>query len=286
MNEVNQAAPVSTPIFAVTDLHTLRRVCAQNISVEHYWIFALTVDIHSCYVTASNMRPMVDSGAAIHVCPNWYGFSPLCLSTKKLSLKSAGGDLLHHFGSKTESYVCLSLKFHVNYEVALVARPILSVDMLTHKGVWVVFGVQGDSSFIHSPDGHKIPMIRKNGAMVLNAALVDRRNMKCDLVAPVVPIAVPVSSEAGDEDVRESRNVSECEAPQVPVLEGACEVNRSIQPTESERRRHELSHLPHVPWCTICCRARTMDDAHHVVIHEESVESLPKIVCVIMLRSR
>ena len=39
------------------------------------------------------------------------------------------------------------------------------------------------------------------------------------------------------------------------------------------------SHLPHVPWCTICCRARTIDDAHHVVIHEESVDSLPKIVC-------
>ena len=51
-------------------------------------------------------------------------------------------------------------------------------------------------------------------------------------------------------------------------------MNRSKQATESERRRHELSHLPHVPWCTICCRARTIDDAHHVVIHEESVDSL------------
>ena len=48
-------------------------------------------------------------------------------------------------------------------------------------------------------------MIRENGAMVLNATLVDRRNMKCDLVARVVPIAVLVSSEAGDEEMRESR---------------------------------------------------------------------------------
>ena len=83
-----------------------------------------------------------------------------------------------------------------------------------------------------------------------------------------------MSSEPGDEEIRESRNVSECEA----VLEGAREVNRSKQPTESERRRHELRHLPHVPWCTICCRARTIDDAHHVVIHQESVDSLSKIV--------
>ena len=79
------------------------------------------------------MRPMVDSGAAIHVCPKWYGFSPLSLSTKQLSLKSAGGDVLHHLGSITESYVYRSLKFQVNYEVAPVVRPILSVDMLTRK---------------------------------------------------------------------------------------------------------------------------------------------------------
>ena len=142
---------------------------------------------------------MVDSGAATHVCPHWYGFSPLSLSTKQLSLKSADENVLHHLGSKTESYVHRSLKFQVNYEVAPVVRPILSVDMLTRKGVLVVFGVQGDSSFIQLPDGHEIPMYRENGTMVLNATLVDRRNMKCDLVAPVVPIAVPVSIEAGDE---------------------------------------------------------------------------------------
>ena len=191
--------------------------------------------------------------------------------------------MVHHLGRKTESYVYRSRKFEVNYEVAPVVRPILSVDMLTRKGVLVVFGVQVNSSFIELPDGHNIPMIRENGAMVLNATLADRRNMKCDLVAPVVPIAVPVSNEAGDEEMRKSRNVSECEAPQIPMLEGAHQVNRSKQP--SERRRHELSHLPHVPWCTICCRARTIDDAHHVVIHEESVDSLPRL-CMIMLRSR
>ena len=121
-------------------------------------------------------------------------------------------------------------------------------------------------------------MIRENGAMVLNATLVDRRNMTCDLVALVVPIAVPVASETHDEETGDSRNVSECEAPHIPVLEGAREVNRSKQPSESERRRHELSHLSHVPWRTICCRARTIDDPHRVVIHEESVDSLPTIV--------
>ena len=198
VNEVNQAAPVSTPVSAVTDPLTLSHVCERNISVEHNWILALTIDIHSCsHVTASNKIPIVDYGAAIHVCPNWYGFSPLSLSTKQLSLKSAVETCCIILEAKLRVTWYRSLKFQVNYEVVLVVKPILSVDMLTRIGVLVVFGIQGDSSFIQLPDGH----IRENGAMVLNATLVDRRNIKCGLVAPVVPIAVPVSSEAGHEEM-------------------------------------------------------------------------------------
>ena len=60
-----------------------------------------------------------------------------------------------------------SLKCLVNYEVAPVVRPILFVDMLTRKGVLVVFGVQETVHVIQLPGGHKIPMIRENAAMVL-----------------------------------------------------------------------------------------------------------------------
>ena len=145
---MNKTAPVVTPVSATKDLgHSLSHVFEQNTSVEHDWIPALTVDIHSCsHYTASNMKLMVDSGAAIHVCSNFFCFSHLSVSTKQLSLKSAGGDVLHHLGSsKVESYTYRSLELQVIYEVALVVSPILSVDMLTRKGVSVVFGVEGKS---------------------------------------------------------------------------------------------------------------------------------------------
>ena len=48
-------------------------------------------------------------------------------------------------GVKFESYVYRSLNFQVNSEVALVVRPILSVDVLTSKGMLVVFGVEENS---------------------------------------------------------------------------------------------------------------------------------------------
>ena len=38
-------------------------------------------------------------------------------------------------------------------------------------------------------------MIRENGPLVLNATLVDRRDMTWDMVATVVPTKVPVAFE-------------------------------------------------------------------------------------------
>ena len=76
----------------------LRSTHGDDISVEHNWILALTDDIHSCsHVTASNMKPIwliLEQQSMCVPIANWYGFSPLSLSTKQLSLKSAGGDVL------------------------------------------------------------------------------------------------------------------------------------------------------------------------------------------------
>ena len=73
---------------------------------------------------------------------------------------------MHHLGGKTGSYVYQSLKFQIYYEVRPVVRPILSFGMLISTGVQDVFDVEVNSSYIQLPDGHKIPMIRENGAMV------------------------------------------------------------------------------------------------------------------------
>ena len=55
------------------------------------------------------------------------------------------------------------------------------------------------------PCGHNIAMIGENGAMLLNATLVDRSDMrKCDMVAPVVPIGVLAAVAPHDEDKRSS----------------------------------------------------------------------------------
>ena len=102
--------------------------------------------------TMSNTNIVVDSGAAIHVCP---------------SLKSADGDVLRVTCSKSQ---ISSEQRSFNRSIA---RPILAIDLLNRKGVLVVFGDEENSSCIQLPDGHKNHMIRENAAKVLNATLVD-----------------------------------------------------------------------------------------------------------------
>ena len=106
----------------------------------------------------------------------------------------------------------------VGYEVAPVLRTILSVDMLNSKGGQVVFGLKRTVRPMTLPEGHRIPKIRENGAMVLDATLLDEQDLrKRTLVAPMSQVEVQ-------------------EVGAIPVFGGAREVNRSKQHPEQEIR--------------------------------------------------
>ena len=80
------------------------------------------------------MKPVVDSGAAIHV------LSKLVRFLTTLCIQTVVTEQCWWRRVAVEGYVYRSLKFQVNYEVALVVRSILFVDVLSSKGVLVVFG--------------------------------------------------------------------------------------------------------------------------------------------------
>ena len=105
-------------------------------------------------------------------------------------------------------------------------------------------------------------MISENGAMVLDATLLDEQDLrKRTLVAPMSQVEVQ-------------------EVGAIPVFGGAREVNRSKQPPENERRKkHHRAHLPQVLRCTMCCRARAIDDPHPAAIRDENFDARPIIDC-------
>ena len=63
---------------------------------------------------------------------------------------------------------------------------------------------------------------------MLNATLVDKRDMKsCGMVAPIVSIEVPAAVEP---------QLSDFDAPHIPLMDAARDVTGSRQPSEKERR--------------------------------------------------
>ena len=70
--------------------------------------------------------------------------------------------------------------------------------------------------------------------------LVDLGDMRnCDLIGLVGPNEMPSPVEPQYEDRRVSGNLADFDALQTHVLDGAREVNKSRQPSESERRKHK-----------------------------------------------
>ena len=49
-------------------------------------------------------------------------------------------------------------------------------------------------------------------------------------------------------------------------------------PTDEERIRHELTHLPFAPWCEECQRAKGRDMPHHGILHRGETRGIPLIV--------
>ena len=55
----------------LTESRVVRHASAKNKLI-------LAIDIHSCsHPMACNVETLVDSGAAVHLCPSWYGFPQL-----------------------------------------------------------------------------------------------------------------------------------------------------------------------------------------------------------------
>ena len=50
-----------------------------------------------------------------------------------------------------------------------------------------------------------------------------------------------------------------------------------LNPTDEERRRHNVNHCPYRPWCNICVEGRGKEDPHYTNTSKEVQTGLPLI---------
>ena len=215
--------------------------------IDASWIMQITdTEINSVEIDAvgdfddddDDQLILIDSGSMVNVCPWRYNEDRGCTLKTPVYLSGAGGESIRHYGQRTVPLTCEN-KFpvEVQFEVADVVRPIISVRRLVSKGCDIRFGT---NSYIQR-NGKQIPLTYRNGAHYLRATPRHKpQPVDACRVCPVV--ADPMEEDA---------------VPQEPSV-----IQAPKEPTQAEKEKHNVTHLPFAPWCPTCVAAKTTTPPH------------------------
>ena len=132
------------------------------------WILAVSLDEHEEMV-GSVERGMVDSGAAVSVCP--FGYAPgipMSNHSRRATLRTASGAQIEHAGQETVEYENVDGGLvNVNFEVADVTRLLVEDVELQKRGTTVVMEPHGrfvTRGQVMKPPGSNLDLEHSNGA--------------------------------------------------------------------------------------------------------------------------
>jgi hypothetical protein len=201
---------------------------------------------------------------------------------------TATGSPIQHFGQrKVKLGLTEDITATATFQIADVRRPILSVAKAVEQGSTVVFAP--GSSFLMSPKGRRVELVRKNGLYVLQAAVNHQvtikkkdvcfaahdEEMKGPEEPPPQPQEVPPPPQEPEKQEEEVR--PEGQAKEWQDSEKAKTRKQPKGPTPEERTVHNLTHLPHQRWCEICLKGRSTEDRHLTQPKPEDPETRPQV---------
>ena len=56
-----------------------------------------------------------------------------------------------------------------------------------------------------------------------------------------------------------------------------CLPSNPSDPTPAEREKHNKTHLPHRPWCSVCVQARAREDRHYTAVCAERGSGIAEV---------
>ena len=208
------------------------------------WILAFSLDEHE-EVVGSVERVMVDSGAAVSVCPFEYAPEiPMSNHSRRATLRTASGAQIEHAGQKTVEFENADGdSVNINFEVADVTRPLVAVGELQRRGMIVVvphgsFVTRGQ---VMKPQGSNPDLEHSNGAYWMR---LTRGENGTRTVAPFdLGDAAPTSKDLSElQSVEDTIDIArEDTEANVPMA-----VATPKEPGAVERSRHELTHMPYM----------------------------------------
>ena len=191
------------------------------------------------------------------------------MPSERLSLYEPSGKPLVHYGQKEVEFVAEDgQNVKIKFDVPNVVRPIVSVGKLQQGGREVVLGRK---SYIKERLGRR--GVRRLGLFKTAALFFLRLQIAagCDTGVRMERTtqatdevwAVEGPEVAGMQIVEPEHQVdvinSESEELVGPEARG---LPTLVEPTKAEVEWHNLTHVPHAPWCSVCVRGRGRDCRH------------------------
>ena len=215
---------------------------------------------------------LIDSGSSATVCgPQHFPDYPI-VPSERLVLHEPSGKPLMHYGQKEVSFVAEDgQNVNIKFDVANVVRPIVSVGKLQQGGKEVVLGKK---SYIQECRGRR--GVRRLGLFSIAALFFLRLQIAAlgtnamDEVWAVEGPEVP-GMQADEPEHQVDIFQSEKEETEGPEARG---LPTPTEPTKAEEVEwHNLTHVPHAPWCSVCARGLGRDRRHEAQGAEARADS-------------
>ena len=233
------------------------------------WVFAVVAEANE-----GKGMLLVDSGAAVHVCPRWYVGSRSIEKSERLDLRSANGEPIVSYGAVEVPVQCSrDVVARIKFNVADVAKPILSVSKLIEKGYNVCFA--GDKSYIER-NGKKLYLKAGNGVFYIETHVLEHEGWGKSYESTAVSAVhvSPVEHAGGTSSSSEEPPATAAQGP--PAAESREELEQQeghrarsptapTAPSEQERQEHMLTHVPFRSWCPHCVRGKAVESPHRRV---------------------
>ena len=206
---------------------------------------------------------MVDSGAAVSVCPLGYALEiPIVSSSRNATLRTASGAQIEHAGQKMIQYEHDEGRpVSVNFEVADATRPLVPVGELQRRGMTVVMGPHGSCvtrGRAAKPSGGSLEHERSNVAHRMRRT---RGENGSKVLAPIEVQRTPMLV---------TKVTSE-----LPSVEDTIGTTRE----DAEAQIPTVVSMPYRCWCFSCVPGRGADDPHRTA---SGYTGPPRVECDFM----
>ena len=169
-----------------------------------------------------------------------------------------------------------------------VTKPILSVSCLSEHGIGTH---RAREPFAYEQEIHKIPgnscaragdsqksCVRAEGSQKLCVRAEDSRT-SCVRTEGWQNSQRSCGASKRDDAFVQPVVEDPVDADRVPVETGAEQIPIPCEPSESEKMRHELTHIPLKPWCTPCVKGKAQSEPHKRIERTIEDSEVPIVQC-------